>query len=451
MNYINAKQVREKAQNQWLCVLSGLAPQLESALKKPGRHVSCPVHHGQDGFRLFKDVNETGGGICNSCGAKSDGFELLKWLNGWSFRETLEQVAAFLGVTSLHNQVDSHKQQPWLQHAQQQLTQQKKQSEQAAFWITQVWNQAQPLGDDAVKRYLQQRRCFTSHVSDCVRFHPALPYFDEEGHRVGEFPAMVCSVQNAAGQIVTLHRTYLTNEGHKAPVEKVKKMMSIPDNLAVAGNAIRLVGPQGSILGIAEGIETALSVYLATGIPTWSAMTATLLKSVQPPKSIRTVIIWADQDRSCAGEEAALILKERLQQQGITVLVMLPDQCLLGDRKSVDWNDVWCQHQHAGFPTKKSLQQHYFQEKQRMAQINMSVIDTEAGKSGECAFCPPHGWQGNPDDYLMLMRERYRDVMFYQRMLVTAKLQKKVKLVIRGPFAQEVQCILGKLNQTIAA
>ena len=85
--------VRDHARGQWIGLLGRLAPSLEAALARPGHHVPCPVHGGRDGFRVFRDVNETGGGVCNTCGAFSDGFALLMWANGWSFRAALEAVA----------------------------------------------------------------------------------------------------------------------------------------------------------------------------------------------------------------------------------------------------------------------------------------------------------------------------------------------------------------------
>ncbi|ECS4958781.1 zinc-binding protein, partial [Salmonella enterica subsp. enterica serovar Typhimurium] len=54
MSYYKADTVREAANGNWLFILAALAPHLEPALRKPGRHVSCPIHGGKDGFRLFK-------------------------------------------------------------------------------------------------------------------------------------------------------------------------------------------------------------------------------------------------------------------------------------------------------------------------------------------------------------------------------------------------------------
>ena len=94
---LESAPVRAAARGRWLMLLLALAPELDEALAKPGRHVSCPVHGGRDGFRLFKDVDTSGGGICNTCGASPDGFSLLQWLKGWNFPQALVAVGAALG------------------------------------------------------------------------------------------------------------------------------------------------------------------------------------------------------------------------------------------------------------------------------------------------------------------------------------------------------------------
>ena len=68
---------------------------------------------------------------------------------------------------------------------------------------------------------------------------------------------MVGAVSNAAGQLVGLHRTYLTTGGRKADVEVVKKLTAVSARLA--GCTIKLFEPdyiKGALtLGVAEGID----------------------------------------------------------------------------------------------------------------------------------------------------------------------------------------------------
>ncbi len=156
---------------------------------------------------------------------------------------------------------------------------------------------------------------------------------------------MVALVTGADGAPVTVHRTYLTPDGRKAPVPDPKKLMGYPGDRLVGG-AIRLFAP-GQALGVAEGIETALAVHLRTGMPVWSAVSAGLLARLEPPAETALVVVWADRDRSGAGEMAALSLRERLIGRGISVAVHLPPGPIPAGAKGIDWADVWCD-----FPTR---------------------------------------------------------------------------------------------------
>lgn len=420
MSYYKADAVREAARNNWLFILEALAPGLEPALRKPGRHVTCPFHgtknrNGKgDGFRLYKDAHVTGGGVCNSCGPKPDGFELLMWLNGWSFKECLEAVGDFLRVPkeqtgSTRRKTKSRaatarpglarnaqsgaavaesepedetvappsdegkvvplfreQAKPWLLEMQEEM--EKRLERQRAYSarlherIEQVWKECVPYLSEAsepMRRYLQNRGLLfpvtVVEQSDCLRFHPSLSYYDEDGNEVGKFPAIVCAIRDVDGNLVTLHRTYLTTTGKKAKVENVKKMMPIPDGLDVNGAAIQLGIPTEGILGVAEGLETALSAYRMSHIPVWSTVNATLMESFEPPAGVHTVLVWADRDKSMTGERSANVLKERLEKRGIQVFILLPKLPIPPREKSVDWNDVLLTQGRLGFPQPRYL------------------------------------------------------------------------------------------------
>ena len=66
-----------------------------------------------------------------------------------------------------------------------------------------------------------------------------------------------------------------------------------PDEEAV-GRTIRINGHAVAVLGVAEGIETALAVHLRTGMPIWSAISAGLLARTEPPAGTSLVVVWAD-------------------------------------------------------------------------------------------------------------------------------------------------------------
>ena len=122
-----------------------------------------------------------------------------------------------------------------------------------------------------------------------------------------------------------IHRTFLLEDGSgKAPPGK--KMLG-----PVAGGSVRLAPiPTDGHLGIAEGIETALSAWAIFGIPTWAALSAGNLRDWQWPEGIRHVTIFADAGE--AGQSAATALTERLTAAGIPSTIVSP-------RHGDDFND----------------------------------------------------------------------------------------------------------------
>ena len=73
------------------------------------------------------------------------------------------------------------------------------------------------------------------------------------------FPMMVAAVRDGEGRLVTLHRTFLSSDGHKAPVAAPKRISALPSDRTIVGCAVRL-GNAAEKLAVAEGIGTALSV-----------------------------------------------------------------------------------------------------------------------------------------------------------------------------------------------
>jgi len=185
-----------------------------------------------------------------------------------------------------------------------------------------------------VYRYLSHRLgCDLVSIPKCLRYIPSLNYYDDDRKLVGAFPAMLAIISNPKGEPVSLHRTYLTSDGKKANVPTPKKLMSPIRNGAMRGGAIRLFEATNQI-AIAEGIETALAVYVATGIPAWSTVSASMMKSLVVPSKTETILIFADNDENQTGQNAANFLANRLCKKGHSVKVMIPDS--VGD-----WLNIW--------------------------------------------------------------------------------------------------------------
>lgn len=348
---MNAEEVKKQVQGRWVHILAILAPHLKQALDRPGRHVPCPVHGGKDGFRTFRDVEATGGSICNTCGVFADGFATLMWANKWDFTTALRAVEGLLGVgesrVAANTPAASAPREQNSADAADRLRQA----------LNRVWRESVPVTDrraEPARLYLASRGLAGMTLpSEVIRFHPSLPYY-EERKEIGRFPALVAMVTSATGQPVTVHRTYLVKDGTKAPVESPKKLMPYPKDRKIVGGAIRLALP-GNVLAVAEGLETALAVIKGAGMPTWCAVNASLMERLDVPRGVKRVIVFADKDRASAqhpgghGQESAKKLVQRLWASGVMASFVVPEGEIPLGQKSLDWADVLQKDGMAGF------------------------------------------------------------------------------------------------------
>jgi phage/plasmid primase-like uncharacterized protein len=198
--------------------------------------------------------------------------------------------------------------------------------------IAELWAQCVPLvpGDPATL-YLKRRGMGgVWPLPELLRRHRALPYW-HEGEKLGMFPAMVAPIIAPDGRTVALHRTYLTADGRKADLPSPKKLTAAAGPLS--GACIPLHKPARGLIGIAEGIETALAAWCASAVPTLAAYCAGNLAAWQWPTGVRRLLIFADADE--AGAEAARKLRRRAIVAGLSVRVATPSEA------GTDFCDAW--------------------------------------------------------------------------------------------------------------
>jgi hypothetical protein len=111
-------------------------------------------------------------------------------------------------------------------------------------------------------------------------------------------PAMVAAIQAGDGRLQGVSLTFLRPDGRgKAEIEQPRLTRG-----ELMGGTVRL-GRAGSRLGLAEGIEDALTAQQEAGLPCWAALGTSNLSKVQLPVTVRELLIIAD--RGQAGETAA--------------------------------------------------------------------------------------------------------------------------------------------------
>ncbi|MBX6968239.1 DNA primase [Providencia rettgeri] len=245
----------------------------------------CPICEQKGKFRI-DDKDGRGTYICK-CSAGT-GFQLLERTQGKAFKTLADEVDKLLGNV---RQKEAPKQPVNTTKADYQNK------------LIKCFAGMPDLKNTSAALYLQERGVF-SLPAESVRFCENQPIRLSGG--VQHFQAMWAIATDSKGKACYLHRTYL-NGSKKAPVPVPKKMNSLQDDkyLDYAESVAIRMFPVASTLGVAEGIETALSCKQIYNVNTWSTMNANHMTKFIAPKGVRHLIVFADTDWSATGHAAA--------------------------------------------------------------------------------------------------------------------------------------------------
>jgi hypothetical protein len=156
-----------------------------------------------------------------------------------------------------------------------------------------------------------------------IRFHPRAQLGSNPNATF--HPALIAAIRDDRG-LVAVHRTFLDSKSAwKAEIPDPKRMLGRPGT-----GAVRLA-PAGRVLGLAEGLETALSAMDIIGCPVWAVLGNERFGTVSIPTVVQRLIILCDPDK---GGERASALAENQARDGLSIETLLPPG------KGRDWNAV---------------------------------------------------------------------------------------------------------------
>ena len=185
-----------------------------------------------------------------------------------------------------------------------------------------LWREARPISGSPAKAYLEARGI--TAASPALRFQPRTP-LGPQG-RVQFLPAMLASVSLDEGPIA-IHRTFLDPEKpDKADFSRPKRALG-----ALHRGAVRLFAPKHGKLGLAEGIESALSARALTGIPAWATLGNERFGLVSIPEGVTELHLFVDND--AGGDLAAKRGLEAYAREDRRIVVRRPT------KRDDDWND----------------------------------------------------------------------------------------------------------------
>jgi putative DNA primase/helicase len=180
-----------------------------------------------------------------------------------------------------------------------------------------IWGAASPGERTIVQRYLRARGI-------TIAPPPSLRCAGGGCHLEGADPAMIAAVQAPDRRTIAVQVTRLDPGGER------KAQVLVPRRTygALGDGAVRLAAA-GDVLGLAEGVESALSAMQLSGIPTWACLGASRMHRVAVPEGVRELHVFMDNDGPGrdAGEHTAHTHRHRR-----VVLRRPPDHLN-------DWND----------------------------------------------------------------------------------------------------------------
>jgi putative DNA primase/helicase len=192
-----------------------------------------------------------------------------------------------------------------------------------------LWAASAALAGSLGERYLAERRGIPAPEPDwpgAVRFHAASR-------------ALIVAATADDGAVRAVQRVLLTDDARKVSREDAGRL-SPPTNKRTdgvqEGAAVRLPGsPDGPVL-LAEGPETGLSVWAATGLETWIALGS--MKRLQPPAGRRIVVCRDDDVRYSPAERAVTGAMHDWKLAGLDIVGVTPWRIRRHDGS--DFNDA---------------------------------------------------------------------------------------------------------------
>ncbi|MBK5943344.1 toprim domain-containing protein [Halorhodospira sp. 9621] len=288
--------LRQRCRGQWERIISEiLGPQWIESRK----HQRCPCRPDDKPKYRFSDHHGSGSFFCHCSNGDRDGVQLVMCRLGLDFKAAAERIEQVIGAGPIP----------------------------ARRKPTRAERLQREVEHSGRSRYLESRGL---EMAPGLRWHRSLAYYDEHQRVIGHYPAM-CAPVLRDGAFETYHVTYLQGGQKLSGMEPRKILPSKSGSLA--GASIPLY-PPGPVLGVAEGIESAIAAKMLHGVPVWALINTALMKSWTPPAGTRSVRIYADHDHNYAGHAAAYGLAHRLVLTGFDVEVHFPPV------PGTDWNDV---------------------------------------------------------------------------------------------------------------
>jgi putative DNA primase/helicase len=187
-----------------------------------------------------------------------------------------------------------------------------------------LWQASVPIAGTPAAAYLVSRGLHGPYPA-CLRYNSQTVLATGPRRRV--LPALIAAVENGLG-LLAVQRTFLD-------LENLERKPFVDNKVALGRlgeGAVRL-SPVEEELGLAEGVEDAMTAMAWFRTPTWAMGGLHRLGRIEIPPGVRRITLFGDR-----GPATAMVLRRaraHLTAQGRLLEVRIP-------RHNKDWNEAWC-------------------------------------------------------------------------------------------------------------
>lgn len=265
----------------------------------------CPFHNERTpSLHVYRARNVF---CCFGCGAKGGPIEFLRRFERVDFKTAVSRLVNGRVITVARDH-SARERAP-------------REAEVPAL-VSELWDGA--TSPNLASFCLSSRGIAPRALPEALRGHPRVWCAEAHEYR----PAMLAAITDGLGRITAVQRTWLTArieyDGHTQFLKGARPPdLGAPKKClgSLGSGAVRL-SAAGAVLGLAEGVESALAAANLYRLPVWATCGAHRLGSVELPEVVQRVIIFGD--RGSSGEAAAAKAESLYRRRGYQVQVEYP-------------------------------------------------------------------------------------------------------------------------------
>jgi DNA-binding PadR family transcriptional regulator len=184
-------------------------------------------------------------------------------------------------------------------------------------------------------KYLKNRGLTVHSNLECLFHLDKNPYY-ADAILVGNHPALGIKITDKADKTVGVQAIFLGEDGNKANVEIAKKIFG-----SISGHSVKLKGSSDGSIHLCEGLETGLAIHESINGNVFAVLSASNLANQEIPQGVSDVHIWADKDKSLAGQKASEKAATKYFEEGFSVYIHEIKDEIPDDKKGIDWLDIF--------------------------------------------------------------------------------------------------------------